>query len=180
MKSVSTHRDWHPSLPSLPPRARNWLQSRGSLTQMIQQRCPHFRVEPVRQSLARPHEDEFSIMQLRRGELALVREVYLYCNHTPVIFAHSLVSRKHLRGVWRNLNTLGRKSLGTVLFSNPAIERTLFEFRKIGASHPLCKRASQHLQTSPVNLWARRSLFTLQGQSLLVTEVFLPDILDLA
>jgi len=35
------------------------------------------------------------------------------------------------------------------------------------------------LSTKPVNLWARRSLFTLHGQSILVTEVFLPAILDL-
>jgi chorismate lyase len=180
MKAVITHRDWHPSLLSLPSRTRNWLQSRGSLTQMIQQRCTRFRVEPVRQSLARPHEDELSVMKLRHGELALVREVYLYCGHTPVIFAHSVVSRENLRGAWRSLNNLGRRSLGTVLFSNPAIERTPFGFKKIDASHPLCKRACQHLQTRPADLWARRSLFTLHGQSILVTEVFLPDILGLA
>jgi chorismate--pyruvate lyase len=118
-------------------------------------------------------------MGLRAGELAMVREVYLYCGDTPVVFAHSVVAHKNLRGAWRGLSGLGNKSLGTVLFTNPRIKRTPLEFKKVSRGHFLYDRACTRLQTKPANLWARRSLFTLHGQSILVTEVFLPAILDL-
>ena len=173
--------DWHPALSSISPRARSWLQNRGSLTQLIQRRCcGEFSVKPVFQSLAAVCGDELAVMNLRRNELALVREVYLYCGETPVVFAHSVVARKDLRGAWRSLIGLGNKSLGTVLFTNPIVRRTPLSFKKLTSAHPLFTRACRKLQVQPASLWARRSLFTLHGQSILVTEVFLPSILELA
>ena len=173
--------DWHPALSSISPRARSWLQNRGSLTQLIQRRCRgEFSVKPVFQSLAAVCGDELAVMNLRRNELALVREVYLYCGETPVVFAHSVVARKDLRGAWRSLVGLGNKSLGTVLFTNPIVRRTPLSFKKLTSAHPLFTRACRKLQVQPASLWARRSLFTLHGQSILVTEVFLPSILELA
>ena len=174
---------WYPAPSAILPRARDWLQNRGSLTRLIQQRCSNFRVKPVSQSLATVCGDELAVMGLRRNELALVREVYLYCGDTPVVFAHSVVARKNLRGVWRGLSGLGNRSLGTVLFTNPVVKRTPLRFKKLNSGHPLFRRACRGLPVTPEgppsSLWARRSLFTLHGQSILVTEVFLPAILDL-
>lgn len=170
---------WHSALTSVSYRQRIWLQDRGSLTRRIQERCPHFRVQRVFQALSRIYGDELTVMKLRAGELALVREVYLYCGDTPVVFAHSVVTHQDLRGAWRSLSGLGNKSLGTVLFSNPKIERTPLTFKKVGRGHFLYDRACERLMSKPADLWARRSLFTLHGQSILVTEVFLPAILDL-
>ncbi len=170
---------WHSALSSVSYRQRVWLQDRGSLTRRIQDRCAHFRVQRVFQSLSRVYEDESMMMELRANELALVREVFLYCGEIPVVFAHSVVAHKNLRGAWRGLSGLGNKSLGTVLFTNPRIQRTPLEFKKVGDGHCLFDRACARLSMKPKHLWARRSLFTLHGQSILVTEVFLPAILDL-
>lgn len=171
---------WHPRPSLLSPHARGWLQNRGSLTQLIQQRCcSEFRVKPVFQSLAKACMDELDVMNLRQNELAMVREVYLYCGETPVVFAHSVVAEKNLRGAWRGLSGLGSRSLGTVLFTNPVVKRTPLRFKKLTSAHPLFRRACQKLQKKPLNLWARRSLFSLHEQSILVTEVFLPPILEL-
>jgi chorismate--pyruvate lyase len=170
---------WQSALTSVSYHQRNWLQGRGSLTRRIQNRCTGFRVQPVFQSLSRVYGDESNIIRLRPSEFAMVREVYLYCGVTPVVFAHSVIAHKNLRGAWRGLSKLGNKSLGTVLFTNPTIKRTPLEFKKISHGHFLYDRACVKLLTKPANLWARRSLFTLCGQSILVTEVFLPGILDL-
>lgn len=171
---------WYPVPPSLSPRARGWLQNRGSLTQLIQRRCcGDFRVNPVFQSLSKACQDELAVMNLRRDELAMVREVYLYCGNSPVVFAHSVVAAKDLRGAWRGLGGLGSRSLGTVLFTNPVIKRTPLRFKKLNSAHPLFRRACQNLPEKPLGLWARRSLFSLRGQSILVTEIFLPSILEL-
>ena len=171
---------WHPAPTFLSPRARGWLQNRGSLTRLIQERCSDFHVKPVFQSLAKACGDELAVMNLRRNELAMVREVYLYCGNIPVIFAHSVVARRDLRGAWHGLSGLGSRSLGTVLFTNPVVERTALQFKKLNSAHPLFRRACQKLQEKPPGLWARRSLFGLHGQSILVTEVFLPSIMELA
>ena len=164
---------------SISPQARYWLQNLGSLTRLIQLRCRDFRVEPVFQSLATACEDELVVLGLRTRELAHVREVYLYCGKTPVVFAHSVVARKNLRGAWCGLSNLGNKSLGTMLFTNPVVKRTPLQFKKLNSGHPLFHRACLDLQVPPFSLWARRSLFSLHGQPILVTEVFLPSILDL-
>ena len=169
---------WHPAPITAPIDIRWWLLHRDSLTRLIQQRCSQFSVDPVFQSLAPACNDELNIMNLRRDELALVREVYLYCGDTPVVFAHSVVARKHLQGAWRGLSRLGNRSLGTMLFSNPLIHRAEFGYKQLNSYHPLFKRACQRLRAPPAHLWARRSRFTSEEQPILVTEVFLPAIRD--
>ena len=52
-------------------------------------------------------------------------------------------------------------------------------FRAIGRHHPLYRRASALLEARPAALWARRSIFLREDVPLLVTEVFLPAILEL-
>lgn len=176
----SSHpQSWQPALSAVSPQIRQWLQDRGSLTRRIQERCTQFYVQPVFQAFTKLQGDERFKMKLRQDELAMVREVYLYCCEKPVVFAHSVVSRKDLRGAWHSLSGLGNRSLGTMLFTNPRIKRTPLEFKKVSSGHFLYDRAVARLTKRPLVLWARRSLFTLRGQSILVTEVFLPDILDL-
>lgn len=170
---------WHPAPLTMSPQIRGWLQNSGSLTRHIQQRCNDFHVEPVFQSLATACNDELAVLKLRPGELAHVREVYLYCGKVPVVFAHSVVARKNLRGAWYGMSKLGNKSLGTMLFTNPAIKRTPLRFRKLNPTHPLFYRACKNIQVTPDKLWARRSLFALGGRPILVTEVFLPAVLEL-
>jgi chorismate--pyruvate lyase len=116
---------------------------------------------------------------VRPRELALLREVYLYCGTTPVVFAHSVVPRRGLRGPWRGLSRLGNKSLGAALFANPAVQRMPLQFKKLNPHHQLHRRACRLLEVKPAHLWARRSVFGLHGSPILVTEVFLPDILEL-
>lgn len=167
---------WHPAPVSAPVDIRWWLLNRDSLTRLIQARCDHFRVEPVFQALANVCIDELEVMSLRRPVHALVREVYLRCDESPVIFAHSVVKKEDLKRSWRGLSRLGNQSLGTMLFTNPLIRRTPFAYKKLKPHHPLFGRACEKLRIRPASLWARRSLFTLRGQPILVTEVFLPAI----
>ncbi len=170
---------WHPVPVCASAEIRWWLQHRESLTRLIQERCQQFHVEPVFQALATVCIDELAIMNLSRLQQAMVREVYLYSDGVPVVFAHSVVKSGHLRGAWRSLSRLGNQSLGSMLFSNPLIRRSPFSYKKLRTGHLLYDRACKRLAIRPVNLWARRSLFTLQAQPILVTEIFLPKIHNL-
>jgi len=111
--------------------------------------------------------------------LAMVREVYLYCRRTPVVFAHSVCHARALRGPWRALVRLGSRPLGAELFADPRVRRYPLRQRKLNRQHELHIRARAVLRKAPTTLWARRSLFTLAGSPILVTEVFLPGILKL-
>jgi chorismate--pyruvate lyase len=164
----------------VPVAYRAWLADRGSLTRRIQERCADFRVKVLSQRRARVNRDERLISPRVERRLAWVREVYLYCRRTPVVFAHSVIDPKALHGAWRRLKRLGNRPLGAALFADPRIKRFPLRQKKLNRNHPLYRRACAGLRTRPPQLWARRSLFTLRGTPILVTEVFLPGIRRLA
>ena len=177
MKSVPRDTLWC-RLPSAAAAYRPWLRDRGSLTRRIQARCPALRVKVVFQGLRRANRDE-RFMFAPRGRRVLVREVYLYCRRTPVVFAHSVIDVRDLRGTWRRLARLGARPLGAELFADPRVRRYPLRQKKLNRHHELYRRAGAALSTVPATLWARRSLFTLHQSPILVTEVFLPGILKL-
>jgi chorismate lyase len=179
MPSRNFSRAWRPGLNSARLPYRHWLTDRGSLTQRLKARCVGFRVRPMRQGFDRPLEDERGYFSLRHGELALVREVYLLCGETPLVFAHSVLSARDLEGVWNAVSRQGARPLGEALFSDPRVSRTPLEYCQLGRHHTLHARACDLLAEHPIRLWARRSLFTLRSRPLLVTEVFLPPVLEL-
>jgi len=154
-----------------------WLHDRGSLTQRIQQRCTRFEVRGVRTGLARIALDESVLLGIVPQQLAYSREVFLYADDQPVVFAHSALAPEHLRGPWTAVRTLGNKPLGALLFAHPLVERKPLHYKALRNTHPLYQRAAKVLDDPPPRLWARRSLFYLHGTPLLVTEVFSPEIL---
>lgn len=169
---------WLPHLIHATP-YRSWLRVPGSLTHALMRRCPAFNVVRLSQALDTAHHDEEGLLNLAPGRRALIREVLLCCGATPLVFAHSVIPREGLRGPWEGLSGLGNRPLGAALFSDPRIRRHALEFRRVDRRHPLYRKASVQLARPPASLWARRSLFTLGGCPILVTEVFLPEVLNL-
>lgn len=155
---------------------RTWLTCRGSLTRKLKAHCARFRVHPVATSFAFAHTDEHAALRLRPGSLAYVREVLLMCDQHPVVFAHSVLPCAGLRGGWNGITRLGTRPLGEALFNNPRIRREALAYRQINARHPLFRAIRRNHPLSTRVVWARRSVFRLNGHPLLVTEVFLPEI----
>jgi chorismate--pyruvate lyase len=155
-----------------------WLRDEGSLTRRIQQRCAAFGVRPVRSGLARVAYDEAMLLGIAPDRYAFSREVFLCADGKPVVFAHSACAREHLRGTWGAVRGLGNRSLGTLLFNHPLVLRHPLHYKALQPHHPLYQSAALP-GDMPRRLWARRSLFYLNGAPLLVTEVFLPEILKL-
>jgi chorismate--pyruvate lyase len=163
---------------------RHWLTDRGSLTRRLQQACPDFQVVRLKQSPGRPNLDECRLLGLFPGHLAMIREVLLLNAGTPLIYAHSVIPLAGLAGPWAGLAGLGNRPLGAALFTNPRIQRQALEYQHLDRRHLLYRDALCHLAaaspiTAPRTLWARRSLFSLANQPILVTEVFLPATLQL-
>ena len=171
--------DWHNTLVGVPAEMRAWLLDRGSLTQRISCRCADFAVQEVCQRDARPLLDEAAMAGVAGQQRALLRDVFLYCGTTPVVFAHSVLPYPSLSGRWTNLSRLGNRPLGAALFSDPLVRRECLQFRKIDWRHPLYRQAGIIMTHPPSYMWARRSLFALSARRILVTEIFLPSILTL-
>lgn len=165
-----------------PPHAdpwRPWLAWRGSLTWRITARASDFRVELLRQAARIPNEDEYRLLGQPTHRRALVREVVLHAGGRPVVLAHSVAAWRDLSGVWRGLRGLGSRPLAEALFTDPLVRRGALEYARIDSRHPLWKRASRVLGVPLPVLVARRSRFLKRGRPLLVTEVFLPALLEL-
>ncbi len=169
---------WQPHLLRDTP-YRRWLRTPGSLTHALMRACPAFNVARLSQSAGPAHGDEAGLLGLSPGRLAMIREVLLRCGDTPLVFAHSVIPREGLRGPWVGLAGLGNRPLGAALFSNPRVRRQPLEFKRLDRRHPLYRKACAHVARAPASLWARRSLFALDARPILVTEVFLPEVLNL-
>lgn len=156
---------------------RPWLVNNQSLTARLQQRYPDFYVVPLAVSFIKPIRDEAAPLNLSTDKTVLVRDVLLYGGQNPVVFAHSILPRKSLRGVWHGLGKLGNKPLGATLFANPKVKRTALSYKKLSPNHVLYQHAIKHLINKPACLWARRSVFSLNCATIMVTEVFLPNII---
>jgi len=156
-----------------------WLRDQGSLTRRIQQRCGQFAVQPLRSGLARVAYDEAALLGFSSARYAFSREVFLCADGRPVVFAHSTCARQYLRGAWQAMSGLGNRSLGTLLFTHPLVKRQALHYKALQPHHSLYRSAAAVLDNPPARLWARRSLFYLHEAPLLVTEVFLPEILKL-
>jgi len=159
------------------PRAlRGWLSDRGSLTRRLKARHADFRVSPVARGFAPPYLDEAQALRLSPKVHAYVRDVLLMGGGHTRVFAHSVLPRTSLRGGWCGITRLGTKPLGEALFADPRIRRLGLTIRRLDARHPLYRTARRHTGLTARHLWARRSVFCLNGHPLLVTEVFLPGI----
>src|SRR3989338_8359605 len=119
-----------------------WLNDCGSLKQRIQQRCKCFAVHPVRSGLARIAFDESALLGIAPQQLAWSREVFLYADNRPVVFAHSACARQDLRGAWSAVRSLGGKQLGALLFAHPLVERKPLHYKALRDTHILYRCAA--------------------------------------
>jgi chorismate--pyruvate lyase len=156
---------------------RLWLIDNGSLTARLKVRYRDFAVRPMLLKNAKALMDEAELLGLRANQNALIREVLLFGNGQSVVFAHSVLPHTSLHGAWRGLSKLGNKPLGAALFANPKVKRTPLEYKKLSRYHPISIRVAEHLSNKPKTLWARRSVFQLDCAKILVTEVFLEQLL---
>ncbi len=170
---------WKRLAPSHSNPWRPWLAWRGSLTRRITARARGFRVQVLRQGLHEPNADEYAMLGQPAHRRALVREVVLHAGGRPVVLAHSVAAWRDLSGVWRSLRGLGSRPLAEALFTDPLVRREAMQFTRIDRRHPLWRRAQRVFARDFPPLVARRSRFLKHGRPLIVTEVFLPELLDL-
>lgn len=162
---------------TVPARLRPWLNEPGSLTRRLRYMAGGaFTVRVCTERWGRPWLDERRRLGLTPRRRAWLREVVLGCGEQPWIVARSVMPEPTLGGPLRRLRGLGARPLGSVLFGHYAVVRGPIEVARLDDGDALAVRAAG-LGGQPGE-WARRSVFRIGGRPLLVTEVFLPPLLE--
>ena len=165
---------------------RDWLTTPGSLTARLIAHSRQFRVQKLRQAGNLCLADEAEAIGLPRPERVWEREVLLRCDGVPVVYGHTVVPLSATAADWPLFSALGERSLGTTLFYDPLVKRGQLEFARIRPGHPLLARVQAALAREGLATrldavhYARRCVYRRRQGLLLVTEVFLPAVLNLA
>ncbi|MGS2718331.1 chorismate--pyruvate lyase family protein [Eionea flava] len=163
---------------TIPTDYLHWVEDSGSLTKkLVNKANGHFSVSVLRQSIRSIPLSEKSLLQNPLQQWALVREVVLYGNNIPWVYARTAIPIGTLKGPLRRLHYLGNRPLGEQLFTDPTMQRGHLEAAKIYPHH-IPDTIAKSDNALPETTWGRRSVFYLSSQPLLVSEIFLPALVN--
>ena len=153
----------------------NWLFDQGSLTQRLTQLCRHtFRVQVLYEGWQILTNSECQALNIAHNSCGWVREVFLCDGVTPWVFARSVAGQSALQASGFNMEQLGTRSLGQLLFSHPAFNRGEMYITQSPCNQ--LPEIAQQQAMAQSHLWARRSCFIKNTLGVLVAEVFLPKL----
>lgn len=159
----------------LPAALAVWLLDTASLTRRLQGLCAGaFQVRVLSQVRGRPRRDEARALGMRRGALAIIRQVQLLCGSQPQVYARTVIPLSSLTGRVRRLARLGARPLGAMLFAERGMRRGEVELARIRDGEMLYADAAGEPRPGASAIWGRRSVFRVAKKPLLVSEIFLP------
>ncbi|MDT8282923.1 MAG: chorismate lyase [Gammaproteobacteria bacterium] len=160
---------------TIQPALLPWLFDASSLTARLIELCGNdFSVRVVSQQWQKMSSDESSAMSLKHTHAALVRQVYLCCADKPLVYARTVIPATTIQGAQRRYANMGSRPLGAMLFTDRTMRREAVQIARL----PTFYEAHRYAEgDEPV--WGRRSVFRVAGKPLLVSEYFLPDLLQL-
>lgn len=179
-KSMS-HLEWITDLAKLKPSGQQyaWLTKPFILSKALKRVSQTLEVKVLSQRFTPAFDDEYAILNMPKSDIPFVREVLLIGdNHLPLTYGRVVITPQTYQVYFQDFESLGNKPIGeTLLYNNPDAKRSGFEFSCFQSDDPLCQNIFAHLpQVVAQDLWARRSVFNIKGNQLLVTELFLPTL----
>lgn len=162
----------------LPENVQSWTYEAGSLTQRLRNYYGNsVAVKILFHQWRMPYLSERRLLRLREHRYHLTREVLLHANGKPLILARTIIPARTIRVAHRNLSHLGTRPLGEVIFSYPKLERRELDLTLIKPSAwSPSARAEADIQQP---IWGRRTVYAIRHQPMLVSEFFLPEILQI-
>ena len=175
---------WEPyrniSHTSIPERLQDWLGEEGSFMQRVRNKGVLPQIQVLNQCWGFPTLDEREQLNILTRSYALFREVLIGSENKNWMFARTVIPRETLTGKLKQLAHLRKRSLGSLLFNDPTLLRSEFEVTCLVPNTNEHEALTTYIKIpSDEPIWARRSLFYVQNKTLLLTEYFLPDILNL-
>jgi chorismate--pyruvate lyase len=160
-----------------------WLLHAGSFMRRLKEKgIPDARIKVVSQEWQHAEPWENKLLNVESDALTLVREVLIVSEKKCWMFARSVFPRETLTGDEAELANLNTRPLGTVLFNHPEMKRSEFSYTCLRPGMDWHQKVANHLHeymndenNKLADFWSRYSLFQLHEKSLLLTEIFLPD-----
>ncbi len=170
---------WKQQTSSHPPSLslKSWLNETDSLTKRLRGIYgTDLKVRILFHQWQSAFVDECQLLRISRSRYELIREVLLYAGETPLILARTILPEPTIKIAQRNLSHLGTRPLGEVIFAYPDLERRRREFSRTN-SDDWSLSVNQEFNVIET-VWGRRTLYAIHNQPLLVSEFFLPAILN--
>jgi chorismate-pyruvate lyase/SAM-dependent methyltransferase len=174
----------------VPSRIWQWLSKPFILSKALARVCHDFQVTVTDQKLNHLHAEEITPLQCNDIAYGYIRETYLGRPEDPLVYARVSIPYTVYLKHKMALDSLGSRPIGeALLYNNPDIRRSEFEIKRVSMNDELMFDALVHQnffkavierQASVPELWARRSVFMISGEPILITEVFLANIPDFA
>ena len=161
----------------LPVDVQSWAYESGSLTRRLRSRYGDaVAVNVLLQRWGKPFLSERRLLALPEHGYSLIREVLLHVNGKPLILARTIIPVGTIKAANSNLSHLGSRPLGEIIFSYPKLER-------IAMDVALVKPATWTPSAIAVAvidqaLWGRRTVYGIAHKHMLVSEFFLPAVLE--
>ncbi len=163
---------WRSDLTELKPTSDQvcaWLTKPYILSKALKRVSESLIVDVLEQRFTDAIEDEYAILAMPSSTIPFVRQVFLIGdNQQPLTYGRVIIPPATYDAHFQDFEKLGGKLIGeTLLYHNPDVVRSGFEYACLDKADPRCAFVYQQLPTLPHDpLWARRSV--------LVTELFLP------
>lgn len=162
---------------NIPDNAASWIYEAGSITQRLRDYYgPGVRVLVLKNEWQRAFITESRLLKSPPSKYTLTREVLLHIDDTPLVLARTILPKRTIQSAQHNLSHLGSRPLGEVIFSYPKLERLAMEITQIPSF--AWQQPIQQLTHINKALWGRRTIYAIHHYPLLVSEFFLPEILN--
>jgi chorismate--pyruvate lyase len=162
---------------TLPENVQSWTYEPGSLTQRLRDYYGDaIGVKVLLQQWSTPFLSERRLLKLRENRYSLIREVLLHADGKPLILARTIIPAKTIKVAKSNLAHLGSRPLGEVIFSYPKLERIEMDVTLIDQPTWTPSAIAEANIDQPV--WGRRTVYAIAHRQMLVSEFFLPGVLD--
>jgi chorismate--pyruvate lyase len=162
---------------TLPENVQSWTYEPGSLTQRLRDYYGDaIGVKVLLQQWSTPFLSERRLLKLRENRYSLIREVLLHADGKPLILARTIIPAKTIKVAKSNLAHLGSRPLGEVIFSYPKLERIEMDVTLIDQPPWTPSAIAEANIDQPT--WGRRTVYAIAHRQMLVSEFFLPGVLD--
>ncbi|MCQ8103315.1 chorismate lyase [Methylomonas sp. SURF-2] len=160
-----------------PPPLLPWLNETGSLTKRLRGVYGNtLAVKLLFHHWKPAFAEECQALRVPHHRYQLIREVLLHVGDKPLVLARTVLPEPTIRIAHRNLSHLGTRPLGEVIFAYPDLE---LRQRYFSAAVVHCWSAAvQSGYRVEQTVWGRRTLYAIHHQPLLVSEFFLPAMLE--
>ena len=135
-----------------------WLNEEGSITAKISSDSK-FKLKILSDDIGNAEDEEYLALNIPSQKVR-IREVILYGDLVPLVYARSIIPNQTSSKGYPGLGSIGSKPLGDLLFQSELFIKTHREF-------------AQFQTPDKEVIWGRRTHYLVRGYPLSVMEVFL-------